>query len=201
VKSTKQWSGVCLSILTCKYSNWLDRRPHCPTTACSIYWNWLTRGWHVLSQGMRAEYSCFNGYFQDPGESRFSYSIFAGSEYPLRMNQKYTFLCIFIRNFLSVSPTHFPRVWTMPSLRVHSIAWDYWQHTLEMFQVHKSQVQVQVVNLGVQVLDQQIPLPLTISCSSKSRLVRPIPTCPSYLPGSTFLVLAHPGPRQKPKEL
>jgi len=37
-----------------------------------------------------------------------------------------------------------------------------------------------------------MPLPLTISCSSKSRLV--------YLPGFTFLVPAHPGsPRQSPK--
>jgi len=39
---------------------------------------------------------------------------------------------------------------------------------------------------------QLMPLPLTISCSSKSRLV--------LLPGFTFLVLAHPGsPGQSPR--
>ena len=35
---------------------------------------------------------------------------------------------------------------------------------------------------------QLVPLPLTISCSSKSRLVSP-----SWFPGYVFLVLAHPG--------
>jgi len=39
---------------------------------------------------------------------------------------------------------------------------------------------------------QLMPLPLTISCSSKSRLV--------FFPGSTFLVPAYPGsPRQIPR--
>jgi len=41
---------------------------------------------------------------------------------------------------------------------------------------------------------QLMPLPLTISFSSKSRLV--------YLPGFILLVLAHPGnPRQNPRGL
>jgi len=42
---------------------------------------------------------------------------------------------------------------------------------------------------------QQMPLPLTISCSSKSRLVL------LNLPGFTFLVSAHPGgPGHVPEE-
>jgi len=42
-------------------------------------------------------------------------------------------------------------------------------------------------------MTQQMPLPLTMSCSSKSTLV--------YLPGFTFLVLAYPdSPGQNPEE-